>query len=244
MAMITVLEIAGVMLVASAFRAAFGFGEALVAVPLMALLIPVKVAAPVAVLASILIAGIVVARDWRHIHFRSAGFLFVSTLVGIPLGLLLLKTVSEPVAKAGLAIVILLFSVYSLLQPRRFSLANDRFAWLFGLAAGVFGGSYGMNGPPLAIYGSLRGWSPERFRATLQGYFLPASLVGMSGYWVAGLWTSSVNHLFLWSLPSILFGVALGRRLSRKLSGHQFDRLLHFGLILIALVLLGQSAGF
>jgi hypothetical protein len=32
-----------------------------------------------------------------------------------------------------------------------------------------------MNGPPLVIYGALRRWTPERFRATLQGYFLPAS---------------------------------------------------------------------
>jgi hypothetical protein len=39
------------------------------------------------------------------------------------------------------------------------------------LSAGVLGGAYGMNGPPLVIYGSLRGSSPQHFRATLQGYF-------------------------------------------------------------------------
>ena len=54
-------------------------------------------------------------------------------------------------------------------------------AWLFGFGAGVLGGAYGMNGPPLVAYGALRHWSPKRFRATLQGYFLPASLVGIAG---------------------------------------------------------------
>jgi hypothetical protein len=44
-----------------------------------------------------------------------------------------------------------------------------------------------MNGPPLVIYGSMRRWSPQHFRATLQGYFLPASIIGMSGYRLAGL---------------------------------------------------------
>ena len=39
-----------------------------------------------------------------------------------------------------------------------------------------------MNGPPLVIYGALRRWSPQHFRATLQGYFLPASLAGLGGY--------------------------------------------------------------
>ena len=44
-----------------------------------------------------------------------------------------------------------------------------------------------MNGPPLVIYGALRRWSPQYFRATLQGYFLPATLAGLIGYAATGL---------------------------------------------------------
>lgn len=54
-----------------------------------------------------------------------------------------------------------------------------------------------MNGPPLAVYGSLRRWSPQRFRATLQGYFLPASLVGLGGYIALGLVDWRVIRYFL-----------------------------------------------
>jgi uncharacterized protein len=39
----------------------------------------------------------------------------------------------------------------------------------------VFGGAYGMNGPPLVVYRAMRRWSPPHFRAILEGYFLPAS---------------------------------------------------------------------
>src|SRR5689334_12890615 len=92
-----------VLFLATVIRSAFGFGEALVAVPLLALLMPVEVAAPVAVLVSITVAFIVVAQDWRKVHFRSVGGLVFSTLFGIPLGLLLLRTASEPVVKAILA---------------------------------------------------------------------------------------------------------------------------------------------
>ena len=61
-----------VVFVATVIRSAFGFGEALIAVPLLAFVIPVTVAAPLAVLFSITVAGIVVAQDWRHVHFASA----------------------------------------------------------------------------------------------------------------------------------------------------------------------------
>src|SRR2546421_4158409 len=93
----TTLLVLAVIFLATFIRSAFGFGEALVAVPLLALIMPVEVAAPVAVLVSITVAGVVLAQDWRHVHFRSAGWLVLSTLVGTPLGLLLLTAVAEQV---------------------------------------------------------------------------------------------------------------------------------------------------
>jgi uncharacterized protein len=233
-----------VMFVATVFRTMFGFGEALVAVPLLALIIPIQVAAPIAVLASIVIAGFVVVRDWRHIHFKSASWLIFSTLFGIPVGLVLLKTASESVVKTLLAVIILVFAGHSFLHSRRIFLKDDRFAWVFGFIAGICGGSYGVNGPPLAIYGSLRGWSPERFRATLQGYFLPASIVGMCGYALAGLWTNSVTTYFLWSLPAITLGILVGRIAGHKIEARRFDYFIRFGLMFIALILLFQVIRF
>ncbi len=227
-----------VFFVATTVRSAFGFGEALIAVPILALILPVQVATPVAVLASVTVALIVVLQDWRHVHARSAVRLVISTLVGIPLGLLLLKRVPEPFVKLSLALVILGFSLYSLLGRKRATLHTDKLAWLFGFAAGVFGGAYGMNGPPLAIYGALRGWSPRHFRATLQGYFLPASILVMSGYWAAGLWTSTVSHFYLLSLPFIIIAVFLGRAINRRLSAGRFLLFVHCGLIVVAAVLL------
>src|SRR5579883_2454665 len=91
--------IPGVVFLATLIRSAFGFGEALVAVPLLALLMPVEVAAPVAVLVSITVALIAVIHDWHKIHLRSAGRLVLPTLLGVPLGLVMLKAVAEPVIK-------------------------------------------------------------------------------------------------------------------------------------------------
>ena len=99
----TVLVLA-VLFLATFIRSALGFGEALVAVPLLALVMPVQVAAPLAVLVSITVAVIVVIQDWRNVHVRSAGWLVLSTLFGIPLGLLLLKTVPESIIKMILGV--------------------------------------------------------------------------------------------------------------------------------------------
>jgi len=105
----------------------------------------------------------------------------------------------------------------------------------------VLGGAYGMNGPPLAVYGAMRRWSAQHFRATLQGYFLPASIIGMAGYWLAGLWTPVVTHYYLLSLPVTLLGAFLGRVINHRLHGEAFLKYLYLGLTGIGTLLLVQA---
>jgi uncharacterized protein len=235
--------VAAVLFCATLVRSALGFGEALIAVPLLAFVLPVEVVAPVAMLVSITVAAVVVVQDWRHVHLRSAAWLVCSTIVGIPLGLLLLRTVSEPIVKGALGVLVAGFAAFAIRRPSVVELRDDRLAWIFGVSAGVLGGAYGLNGPPLVVYGTLRRWSPDRFRATLQGYFLPASLIGMLGYWIAGLWTESVSRYYLLSLPTVLLAIPLGRAMNRRLDPHRFLFYVHAcllasgaGLVLQAIV--------
>jgi len=232
-----------VVFLATLIRSAFGFGEALFAVPLLALRLPLGVAAPLAVLLSITVAGVVVAQDWRKVHVRSTGWLVAATLLGIPLGLALLTSPHERAARVALAIFILAFAAYSLTGSRPPELKHDSRAWLLGcgLFAGVLGGAYGMNGPPLAIYGAMRRWSAQQFRATLQGYFLPASLLGMAGYWAKGLWIPAVTHYYLLSLPAALPAILLGRIANHRLGGDRFLKVIYSGLAGIGAVLLAQA---
>jgi uncharacterized membrane protein YfcA len=238
------LQVLVVVFLATFIRSAFGFGEALFAVPLLALFIPLKVAAPLAVLVSITIAAVVVAQDWRNIHVRSTGWLVGATLFGIPVGLALLTSRHQQVVRIALAVFIMAFATYSLLGSKPPELKKDSRIWLLGcgFVAGVFGGAYGMNGPPLVIYGAMRRWSAQHFRATLQGYFLPASIIGMGGYWLAGLWILAVTHYFLLCLPVLLPAIWLGRVVNHRLHGDAFLRYVYLGLAGIGLVLLAQSA--
>jgi uncharacterized membrane protein YfcA len=237
----TVVHVIAVLFVATLVRSSFGFGEALIAVPLLALIMPVEQAAPLAVLVSITIAFVILLQDWRLVHLRSTGWLVGFTLAGIPLGLVLLRTVSESAVKAILAAIIIAFSAYSMTGRKNRELKDDRFAWFFGFNAGVLGGAYGMNGPPLAIYGALRRWPPEYFRATLQAYFFPASIAGMAGYSLAGLWTPAVNHFYFVSLPGVVIAIFLGRSLNRRMATPQFIAYVYAGLVAIGVVLLAQA---
>lgn len=241
----TTAEMLGVVFVASLIRSTFGFGEALVAVPLLALMMPVQQAAPLAVLLSISMAAMVVVQDWRKIHFRSAGGLLVATALGTPVGLLLLRFTPPVRIRIALAVFLLLYCLFALLGRTEWKLRHESWRWLAGcgFVAGVLGGACGMNGPPLVIYGTLRGWTAQHFRATLQAYFLPASLMVAVGYRATGLWTPTVTHDYLYCLPVLVPALLLGRFLNSRLHGNRLQRALYLGLIGVALLLLGQSWG-
>ena len=180
----------------------------------------------------------IVISDWRHMEFGAAARLVAGAVFGIPLGLWLLTRADERVVKAILAMVIGLFAVYSLSQPRRFHLASDRWGFGFGWIAGILGGAYNTHGPPLVIFGFLRDWTAMQFRATLQGYFLLAGSLVLLGHALNGLWTDAVLFHYAMSLPLTALAFLLGSVFSRRLSQARFQRIIHFALLAISLSLL------
>jgi hypothetical protein len=87
----------------------------------------------------------------------------------------------------------------------------------------------------------MRRWSPQHFRATLQGYFLPAGIVAMALYGFAGLWVPSVTHYYLISLPAALPAIFLSRFLNHRLRGDVFLKCILGGLMCVGVLLLIQS---
>lgn len=239
----TILYILLISFAATLIRSTFGFGESLVAVPLFILFLPIELAVPLSVLLSIVIALIVVVQDHEKIHLKSAKWLILFAIPGIPLGLGILLYGDDVTVKTGLGALIIVYSLYVLFAKKSIVLQRDSLLWLFicGFLSGLFGGAYGLNGPPLVVYGNMRQWSAMHFRATLQAYFLPASLLGVVGYFAKGMLTAIVLKYFLIALPVVIPTVLLGRYLNRKLHGNSFYRYVHWGLIVIGAVLIADS---
>lgn len=225
---------------ASLVRSVFGFGESLVAVPLLALIMPLETAVPLSVIISFVIAGVIVIQDHRKIHWSSAKYLVLYALLGLPLGLVILLYGNAIWVKGILGGILIIYALYALFSKKQYTLQSDHKLWLFfcGVFSGIFGGAYGLNGPPLVLYGDLRGWSATHFRATLQAYFLPISLLTVAGYGFKNLLTVEVLSLSLWTLPVVLPTIFLGRYFNLKLKRERFVKYVYVGLILIGLVLL------
>jgi uncharacterized membrane protein YfcA len=231
------LGVIGVVFLASLVRGFLGFGNALVAMPLLALFMDIETVTPLVALLAFLKAMIMLAQSWRDICLRSAWRMIAATAFGTPIGLIFLKGAHESVVQFVLAVVIALFSLYSLFHPTLIRLKSDRGAFVAGFCAGVLGGAYNTNGPPIVMYGAMRGWDPAKFRATLQGFFLPAGILILIGHAAAGLWTAEVFRYLAWSAPVVVVTLLVSHKLSRRLPTGNFDKLVHGMLLIIAAML-------
>ena len=157
-------------------RSTFGFGDALVAMPLLVLVVELNLARAIVALVSITVALVVLLRDWRKVRGSGVWHLVVSALIGIPIGVYGVASFDKRIVKLLLGVIITGYSTFCLLRPRLPVLKSERLAWAFGFVSGVLGGAYNTAGPPLVIYGTARRWNAQDFRATLQGAFLPISL--------------------------------------------------------------------
>lgn len=229
--------IASIIAGASFVRGALGFGEALFAMPLLALFIPTTVATPLIALCGTLTAVVILSRDWRHVVLRPAKLLMLFGLLAVPFGVGLLRSGDERFVKGLLAVVVLGFSSWSLWRPHLFQLRDDRLAPLFGLAAGLLGGAYNTSGPPLVIFGTLRRWSPQQFRATLQAYCLIAGLWSIIWHNVTGLMTRAIVNQFVLSAPLIVAATLVGLRVTTRIPTDRFVRVVHCALIVVGISL-------
>lgn len=221
-------------------RSALGFGDALIAMPLLALVVGMKTATPLVAMGASTIAFTILLKSWRDVEINAAWRLVVSTWVGIPIGLFFLKAAPESLVKALLGILLVVFSAYNLLSPKLPTLKTEKWSYLTGLVAGVLGGAYNTNGPPVVVYGMLRKWSPEKFRATLQGYFLPTGSAILIGHGLAGLWTPHVVRLYLVCLPVIFVSTLIGGWVNQRIPQGKFDKIIYSFLVLVGVLLIAR----
>ena len=187
------LVIFAILSVSTFIHSTIGFGQALIAMPLLAMVIELKTATPLVAFVLMTIAAVILLRNWRVVDLNAAWRLVLSSCFGIPVGLFVLKGVPEGLMKVLLGILVILFSLYNLVNRhlKRVDLSrvsdDSGVAYLFGFLAGVLGAAYNTSGVVITIYATLRDWSPDRFRSTLQSYFVLTGFLILASHGGSGV---------------------------------------------------------
>ena len=220
-----------------------GFGFALLVMPIVTILIGLRAAAPLVALVGLTLYIINFIRYRRAISFRELLRLGVACALGVPVGIWALIHVDESIIKPVMGLILIAYAVYTLLRPTAPRLDSQWWVYPAGFAAGCLGGAYNTPGPPVVVYGSLRQWPKEEFRAVLQALFFVSAVLVVASHGLAHHLTAEVLTFYLYAVPALLLGVAAGSRIDPKLNWDRFRTLITVMIMVLGLSLvLGLGA--
>jgi len=172
-----------------------GFGNALVAMAFLPYFMPPATAIAVLTIYTIVFTVAIFVPVRRHLAPRDVAYLLVGTLLGTPLGVWILVTVSASTLNRiiGAVLVVVVLLEWAGVYPER--LHGRRWAVGAGLLAGMTGGAVGMPGPPVVLYSTTQSWSRQAIKANLQVFFFVNQVVILAGSWWAKVLTGDVWRL-------------------------------------------------
>jgi uncharacterized membrane protein YfcA len=234
---LTIALVLAVLFLAGMAKATLGFGESLIAMPLLTLLVGVQMAAPLAALMMTTLTGFLLLQTWQRVDFHATWRVMLAAVIGIPFGVWGLRALPAHAITLALGVILVLVGLFYLGRPTVRWIPGPRWGYLFGLIAGLMGGLVTAGGPPIVIFGTLRRLPPEEFRATLQGCFTPLNIFILLGHALAGLWTQPVLELYAMSLPVIFLALWIGGKLHHAIPAQTFSRVVYLVLVALGVVM-------
>jgi hypothetical protein len=187
-----------------------GFGSALVALPLLAMLLDMKMAIPLVVLVAGTMNLVLLVQLRRHVRWDRVRPLLVGAVPGVFLGVLFLKRLDENTIRLVLGIVLIVYTGYALWMRPSPRGIRENWAYLFGFLAGGLGGAFSIIGPPVIAYVSFQPWDKHEVKAMLQGFFFLAGGLVIVLYFLMGIATRHVLLIYVPFLPLLFLGWWLG----------------------------------
>jgi uncharacterized membrane protein YfcA len=229
------------MALAYSARGASGFGAA-VALPLLALVLPLKLLVPAWTLIAAVAGTAILGSDRNKVLWGEIGKLIPGTLIGVAVGLVIFTRLDSATLALWVGGFVLAYGLYSLwstfgpvkphLPPRAAVLIGGFLGGMTGTTVGTFGSTF------YAIYFDAIKLGKENYRATMTAILLTLSLARGLGYFAFGEFTRDVLIIAVILLPPMFLGIFVGNRIHHGISELVFRRTVAGALIVSGLALL------
>lgn len=221
-----------------------GFGSALVSIPLLALVLPIKTVVPLMLLldfVGMLTHGLRLRKDF---DWGEAKLIIAPLLIGLSTGVTALVALPARALLGALGIFVLAYAIYSLRhRPHRRPISRW-WAVPTGVIGGLLSGMFGTGGATLAMYYSARIPDLARMRGTMSAVFVVTTGSRLMLFVLAGLLLQREVWLgFAALVPLVFAGIFIGHRLHGVLTPLQVARIVSILLLFSGASLLVKALG-
>jgi hypothetical protein len=232
MAMTTLAIVLAIILMAYFIRGITGFGSGLIAVPLLAHLLPLQFVVPLCLMLDFTASLVLSRHGRRQVRWDEIRPLLPFTVIGIVLGALLLLNLPREPLLTSLGLFVMLFGLRYVFNIHGDRIVSRLWAMPAGLLGGMIGALFGTGGPPYVIYLTHRLRDKSELRATFSGLFLLEGALRILTFIAAGLLLQAqLFTTILSAIPVMAAGLYLGNKVHVGISQRQL--ILLIGLLLV-----------
>ena len=216
-----------------------GFGSTVVALPLLAHLLPLKFAVAMLLLLDLTASLAVISRVRDAVRKDELARIVPFLLAGVGFGVTLLVKLPERALLVTLGVFLLAYAAYCLAGRRSASTLAAAWAAPIGLVGGGFSALFGTGGVLLVVYFAGRLADKAQLRATTAAGILVSTVTRALLFGVTGLLAQEgVLLSALALLPAVLGGLLVGQRLHARVDASQVLRAVYLLLLVSGLSLL------
>ena len=207
--------VAIVVLIAGTLQGFTGFGYGLFTMALLPFFLPIPTAAVLVSTSVAIISLYMVRRNWKYIDLKIIGYPLVANLIFVPLGVSLLNNLNEHVLRILLGVLLILNSLFFLIQrDREISIKPTAVnGFLTGAISGTLSGMFTIGGAPLVLYFIHAVKDRFTYKASLDSIFLISSLIRLIWLYRYGILTTGMGSILIVAVFAGILGTILGFRL-------------------------------
>lgn len=215
----------------------------MLAVPLMALVMPPTQAAAILLPILVVMDVLAVRAYWGTYDRTALWYLVPGALLGITLGYFTAETMSDDYMRVLIGTLALVFGIQQLLgwQSRASRQHNRVGGTVLGTLAGFTSFSIHAGGPPFTIYLLPKQLSPLLFAGTAAIFFAVVNAVKLVPYYLLGQFTMDNLLYSLLLVPLAPLGVKLGHYLVKRSGASFYYKVISLFLALLGLELLWEG---
>jgi hypothetical protein len=212
------IVIALTVVVASTVQGVVGFGSNLLAVPVVALIVPAALPGAM-VVPGIPMAVAMAAHEREHIDWRGSRYLLLGRVPGTAVGVAVVAAASTEALAVIIGVVVIAAVVLSMAASHLHPGITPTSASVTGVVTGVTGTAAAIDGPPLALL--YQNDPAPVFRSTLATQFAIGTVFTITGLLLGGQLHGWQLLLGVSLMPCFFAGLALSLVVRPRLAGRE-----------------------
>lgn len=237
--MTTLVLIVFINFISAFLQASVGFGYAILAMSLMPLILPMRLASAISAVTIVAIGLQMVIILRKNFNWRNVVVPIICCILTTNLGVYILMHFPEKILRSILAAFLLLFTLYFIfLQKNKVeikkSLKNDI---LFGLFTGISAGMFNISGPFFMVYFFSTSKDNLSYKANLELIFLVIGLYTTILHIIYGNIAIEEMPFILSSAVSAVAAGFIGLKLFRLINKEMIRKVIYFALPIMAFLL-------